>query len=1044
MPITFHVDRTKLRQAGLVLLVGALFCALASGGIYLTREHSRIAALWLPNAVLTAILLRRHGGSDQAYLAAGFIGNIAANLLAGDPLDRVIGLSVCNSLEVIIVTFAVRQLCGARPDMSNLRHLMTFSLIGGLIAPAITGLFACIVVCWPMTAPHPVIWASWVAADGLGMLILAPVLMIFADAWRDRAWLASRSLSDWLLIMGSGAAIAILPFTGFPFPIFFMAGPFVILAAFRLGTVGTAIAVVFISLVATVATATGHGFVRFLDPDLFSRLVVLQAFLAAVFGMSLPVAAALAGQDRLRRELDDSRNFMGSILDTMADVVFRTDARGCWTFLTPSWTQLTGRTIEQSIGNVSPEVLHADDRDVARAIWPDLVSGKISDTMFFFRVIKPDGECRHVEASVRRMLDGERFAGITGTIRDVTERKRTEHELASRDRQLDLLAKNATDAVLRLSLKAVCLYASPSSLDILRHEPRRLIGKKITQRVHTDDRAAFLDQYRALCNGTQDRAVLTFRLVPDELAGADVWLEANCGLVRSARGRPREIIASIRDISARKELELQLERARAQAEAADKAKTTFLANMSHEIRTPMNGVMGFTDLLLASDLDETQRRHVGLIADSGTAMMRLLSDILDISKVEAGQIRIADEATDIAQVLDACVKLLTPTAEQRGLDLRLELDPDLPVNFAGDGLRLSQIVMNLIGNALKFTPRGSVTLSASLVSGSGGAMLEVAVADTGIGISPQHQQHIFEQFMQVDQTGASRATGAGLGLAISSQLARLMGGEISLRSMPGRGSTFFLHIPARLTDIAGESIESPAPVTPAKRGARILVAEDNPINQALLEAMLGKLGHQAVIVSDGREAVKAANESAFDLVLMDVRMPELNGIEACRQIRRVHSQEKLPVLALTANAYPEDVLACREAGMQEELVKPVLLPELDAAIRRWIAAVPVTSHMDALVIDDALDAKYRARKQETLTRLDRMIRQGNFQGADVEALANIAHQLGGVAAMFDEAEVGVAAAQLVEVLENAPLETRGRFEPAFGKTLRALHRSMSK
>jgi PAS domain S-box-containing protein len=1040
------VDGPALHKASLILMIGVLVGALALAGVMLTREHGRIAALWLPNAVLTAILLRRRHGSDHGYILAGLAGNIIANLIAGDTLDRAAGLSICNSLEMLLVTWGTRWLCGRFPDMSDLGHLMKFSLIGGLIAPAITGLFACIVLRWPQTAPDFSLWISWATADGLGMLIVAPVLMIFIDAWRDRSYLRSRSRTDWILILSGGGLVAAVPFAGVPFPSFFIAGPFLILAAFRLGTLGTAIAVVMVSCAATAATASGHGFMRFLDPDLFSRLVVLQGFLAATFGMSLPVAAALAGRDRLREELNDSRIFVGSILDNMSDVVFRTDVRGRWIFLNPAWTQLTGRSVKDSIGIFTPRTFHRDDIAILRTLWPDIVTGRAKDVTMPLRVMRPGGECRHVEVSTRRIVDDHgRFGGTTGTVRDVTERRRTEHELAARDRQLDLLAKNATDAVLRLSLRSNCLYASPSSRDILHQDPGGLIGKNITKRIHPADRSDFLARYRELADGVLDRSVITFRSVAAGQNGGDIWLEANCGLVRSTRGRPREVIASIRDITVRKELELELERARQQAEAADKSKSTFLANMSHEIRTPMHGVMGFTELLLASHLDETQRRYVQLISDSGSAMMRLLSDILDISKVEAGHMKIANEAVDVAQTLDACVKLLTPTAEQKGLDLRLVLDPHLPSNLAGDGLRLSQIVLNLLGNGLKFTQRGSVTLSAALVGRGDEAMLEIAVTDTGIGISTKHQQHIFDQFMQVGQAEVSRETGAGLGLAISSQLARLMGGEISLQSEPGKGSTFFLRIPARLTIEKQTAVSfrhaSGRPATPG--GARILVAEDNSINQALLESMLGGFGYECRIVSNGREAVAAATTGSFDLVLMDIRMPELNGLDACREIRQLVPADRLPIVAMTANAYPEDVQACLDAGMQEELVKPIRIPAMEKAIRRWLGAGPAMSQSAPAPIDPGLDAKYRARKEDTLRRLDSLIRQGKFSGTAIEELANVAHQLAGVAAMFDEPDVGESAARIVETLEGMPLIDREEPTPAFRSTLRELHRSMS-
>jgi PAS domain S-box-containing protein len=1036
-----------LRDLSLIVAVGMLFGALAYLGIMLTREQSRIAALWLPNAVLTALLLRKRQGGDPGYIGAAFLANIAANLIGGDPLDNAIGLSVCNSLEIVLVVHLVRRLCAAQPDMMNLRHLITFALIGGLLVPMLSGLIAMSVLTWPAWMLDLKLWMSWIAADGLGMLIVAPVIMIFTDAWRDRAYARDHSLTDWILLLGCGVLVAVLPFTNSQFPAFFLAGPFVILAAFRLGAIGTASAVVLVSVVATTTTASGYGMLRFINTDLFSKLLILQSFLVAIFGMSLPVAAALEGRNRLRDEVKDSRTFISSILDNMADVVFRTDRFGRWIFLNPAWARLTGRPVETDIGISIPHLLDPADVAMLKEAWPAMIDGRMPEFNFVLRLLTSRGEWRHVEAAGARLLDDQgRFTGVTGILRDITDRRRTERELVVRDRQLNLLATHATDAVLRISLKSVCLYASPSSRDIFDQPPERLVGKKIALRVHPDDRAQFLQDYAEISAGNVDRTIITFRSARNGGQERDVWLEASCGLVRTARGRPREVIASVRDITARKELEIELERARLQAENADRAKSTFLANMSHEIRTPMNGVMGFTELLLASDLDEAQRRHVRLIAESGSAMMRLLSDILDISRVEAGQMRIANEAVDLAETLDACVKLLTPTAEQKSILLRLVLGPGLPGSIAGDGLRISQIVLNLLGNALKFTNRGSVTLSATLIRGTNCELIELAVTDTGIGISLENQQRIFDQFVQIGQASVTGHGGAGLGLAISSQLARLMGGEISLRSEPDKGSTFFLRIPARspvaeqirLPDRSGATIHRP---TMQKR-AQILIAEDNSINQALLESMLGALGHEPRFVGNGRQAIAAATDPAsrFDLLLMDIRMPELNGIEACRAIRQTIPAEKLPIVAMTANAYVEDVQACLSAGMQEHLIKPVLMPRLDAVIRRWTGQDAGRTAAAMPVPDPLLHAKYQARKADTLERLDCLIREGCLTGIAVEELAMIAHKLSGVAALFGEPGVGEDARELVDTLEALPQTG----EVATLNVLRTLRRSMAR
>ncbi|RYD60881.1 MAG: PAS domain S-box protein, partial [Sphingomonadales bacterium] len=260
--------------------------------------------------------------------------------------------------------------------------------------------------------------------------------------------------------------------------------------------------------------------------------------------------------------------------------------------------------------------------------------------------------------------------------------------------QLQLLANNATDAVFRVKLDGTFLYASPSTRQVFGVDPADVVGHDVGLGVHPDDQAMLAQGMELLSSGARERLTLTYRTIRRDVPDTWRWVESNVGLVRDAEGRPSEIISSVRDVSGRKQLELELEASRQRAEAADHAKTTFLANMSHEIRTPMNGVIGFTDLLLASDLAPGQRRQAELIADSGRAMMRLLNDILDLSKVEAGQMRIAREAFDLRHALRACVRLVTPAVDQKGVTLNVDIADALPTMIVGDGLRLRQIVLN--------------------------------------------------------------------------------------------------------------------------------------------------------------------------------------------------------------------------------------------------------------------------------------------------------------------------------------------------------------
>lgn len=631
---------------------------------------------------------------------------------------------------------------------------------------------------------------------------------------------------------------------------------------------------------------------------------------------------------------------------------------------------------------------------------------------------------------------------------------RLEHDIVRREAaeaQLALLAQNATDAVLRIDLEGMITYASPSTEQVIGVPPEIVVGKSIVTLVHEADKQQVLDFYSELTAGRIERGIVSNRIQKPGKSDVEVWIETNCGLVRNPEtGAPVEVIASLRDVSKRKRLEKELDDARSRAEAAASAKSSFLANMSHEIRTPMNGVLGFADLLLNSGLTEEQQRHAQLIVDSGKAMMRLLNDILDISKIEAGQMQIAPERVDLRHALRNCVKLIEPTAAQKGLLVRFDVEPELPPFVLIDGLRLRQVILNLLGNAVKFTEQGSVSLEALRGWHNGRANIEITVADTGIGIPEDRQAAIFEQFVQAEQSTARRFGGTGLGLAISNQLAKLMGGTLDVTSEEGQGTRFTLRVPMVLAD----SPEAPSRSADAggegvARPLRILLAEDHDVNQTLMEAMLARLGHESVTATDGGQALHAViaaarSDKPFDLVLMDMQMPVMDGLEATRAIRACGiSAQTLPILALTANAYADDIAACLAAGMQAHIPKPVQLAGLGAVIRRWTRTEPPRATTDVqsaeMAVPAGLRVRYEARKAELVTCAQRIIRMGTFDDDVIAELRGLLHKLAGSAGMFEEAELGAEAGRLEDALELCPSRER----PALlDEVLEALERSV--
>ena len=558
------------------------------------------------------------------------------------------------------------------------------------------------------------------------------------------------------------------------------------------------------------------------------------------------------------------------------------------------------------------------------------------DAAIEVRIVRSDGEIRHVVSRSTFQTDPASGARArVGVLTDITEMKRAEAEALRREQYYRFVTDHAHDMIVRVSLDAQLSYISPGSMRVFGYTPEEMSKISPRDMTHPDDLPRVAEAILELIEKRLPHLPEPLRYRARRKDGEWIWVESNPTLIFNAEGEPIETIDIVRDITETKLFEAELEESRRKAEAAAAAKSAFLANMSHELRTPLTSIIGFSRLMHErADLPREAQQHARRIYDASEALLALINDVLDLSKLDAGHAELELQPFSLRHLADEAMGLLAIQAAAKGLALKLELDPKTPQLIQGDVTRLRQVLLNFLSNAVKFTQEGSVVVKTSWRRLKSGSRLKVQVIDTGAGIAPETVGKLFERFSQAEVSINRTHGGTGLGLSISKAIVELMGGTIGVDSQPGEGSTFWFEIPTEAAegqtpaDVVGAEMEWP--------GLNILMVDDTAVNRELVRLMLEPLGLNIEEAAGGADAVQAAMTKPFDLILMDVRMPGVDGLEATRVIRAASAFNRhTPILALTEDVQPENAAACRNAGMDDVLAKPISPQELLSKIALW-------------------------------------------------------------------------------------------------------------
>ena len=771
----------------------------------------------------------------------------------------------------------------------------------------------------------------------------------------------------------------------------------------------------------------------------------------------LGIARDITERNQAQEALHESEERFRIMADGCPMPIWVTDAKGDVHFVNRTYREFFGVRYEEVEGGKWHPLVYPDD---AASYVGGFVGAVEARTPFEaeLRARRADGAWRWMASYAEPRLSANgTYLGHVGISLDITDRKEMEEALRRSEEKFRQIAENIQEVFWMMDAAGTkIIYVSPAYESIWGRSCAELYRDPMawTRAIEPEDCDQALSNFAKQLQGESIESVYRIRTPGGELK----WVRDRAFPVRGDDGQIKLIVGIAVNITKQKQADAAMHQAMEAAEAANRAKSEFLANMSHEIRTPMNGVMGMAGLLLETDLTPEQREYAEIVCSSAGCLLNVINDILDFSKVEARKLELETADFDLRRTLEDAAQLLALDASRKGLKLELAIDPDVPVLLRGDSGRLRQILVNLAGNAVKFTASGGVNIQVCLDGeDERAATVRISVQDTGMGIPAHRQVDIFSAFTQVDGSTTRKFGGTGLGLAIARQLVELMGGRIGVSSEEGSGATFwFTAVFEKQPQTASDEkpvdrnrngINGAIDLNPDRRERpwRILVAEDDLTNQKVALAILRKLGYRADAVANGKDALTCLRAIPFDLLLLDCQMPELDGYEVAARIRDPKSgvtNPEIPIMAMTASAMKGERAKCLAAGMNDYIAKPVQPESLANALEKWlprrprtVPALPVRNAVfdEAALIERVMGDRALARTiargfMEDISSQIATLRSQAMAG-DVAGAKRQAHRIKGAAAnvncvAFEQAALAIEQSGSAEDLRSMAARLR--------------------